>query len=113
MIFGSGGFIHNAEYRFTYLRGPVLGGAAAESATGDFVRIGIEAGAKLGNMSHAWWDQVAVEHAVTVRPLRRRRLTNRKLAVTCGRTAPQRQLGTSSWQVGGDMRYDRTSAPTW
>ena len=44
----------------------MLGGAAAESATGDFVRIGIEAGAKLGNMSHAWWDQVAVEHAVTV-----------------------------------------------
>ena len=24
------------------------------------------AGAELGNMSHAWWDQVAVEHAVTV-----------------------------------------------
>lgn len=66
VIFGSGGFIHNADYRFTYLRGPVLGGAAAESATGGFVRIGIEAGAKLGNMSHAWWDQVAVEHAVTV-----------------------------------------------
>jgi succinate dehydrogenase/fumarate reductase flavoprotein subunit len=44
----------------------VLGGAASESATGDFVRIGIEVGAELGNMSHAWWDQVVVEHAVTV-----------------------------------------------
>ena len=40
--------------------------AATEHATGDFVRIGIEVGAELGNMSHAWWDQVAVEHAVTV-----------------------------------------------
>ena len=66
VIFGTGGFIHNKEMRFAYLRGPVLGSAATEHATGDFVRIGIEVGAELGNMSHAWWDQVAVEHAVTV-----------------------------------------------
>jgi 3-oxosteroid 1-dehydrogenase len=66
VIFGSGGFVHDRELARAYLRGPVLGGAAAETATGDFVRIGIEAGAQLGNMSHAWWDQVVVEHAVTV-----------------------------------------------
>lgn len=66
VIFGSGGFVHHREMRFAYLRGPVLGSAATEHATGDFVRIGIEVGAELGNMSHAWWDQVAVEHAVTV-----------------------------------------------
>ena len=66
VVFGSGGFIHDRELARAHLRGPVLGGAASESATGDFVRIGIEAGARLGNMSHAWWDQVAVEHAVTV-----------------------------------------------
>ncbi len=66
VIFGSGGFVHDRQLTRTYLRGPVLGAAAAESATGDFVRIGIEAGAQLGNMTQAWWDQVAVEHAVTV-----------------------------------------------
>ncbi len=66
VIFGSGGFIHHQDMRFAYLRGPVLASGASESATGDFVRIGIEVGAELGNMSHAWWDQVAVEHAVTV-----------------------------------------------
>jgi succinate dehydrogenase/fumarate reductase flavoprotein subunit len=66
VIFGSGGFIHDRDLRFAYLRGPVLGSAASETATGDFVRIGMEVGAELGNMSHAWWDQVAVEHAVTV-----------------------------------------------
>lgn len=66
VIFGTGGFIHDRSLARAYLRGPVLGGAASESATGDFVRIGIEAGAQLGNMSHAWWDQVAVEHAITV-----------------------------------------------
>lgn len=66
VVFGSGGFVHDRELARAYLRGPVLGGAASETATGDFVRIGIEAGAQLGNMSHAWWDQVVVEHAITV-----------------------------------------------
>ena len=66
VIFGSGGFLHNQRLALEYLRGPVLGGAAAEGSTGDFVDIGIEAGAQLGNMSHAWWDQVVAELAVRV-----------------------------------------------
>ena len=57
VVFGSGGFLHNPEYTREFLRGPVLGGAAAEEATGDFLRIGIEAGAQLGNLAHAWWAQ--------------------------------------------------------
>ena len=66
VIFCSGGFLHNKDLAREYLRGPVLGGAAAEGATGDFVKIGIQAGAELGNMSHAWWDQVVVELAARV-----------------------------------------------
>lgn len=66
VVFGTGGFIHDRDLAFTHLRGPVLGSAASEHSTGDFLRIGIEVGAELGNMSHAWWDQVVVEHAVTV-----------------------------------------------
>lgn len=57
VIFASGGFLHNERLVLDFLRGPVFGGAAAETATGDFVRIGINAGAQLGNMSHAWWAQ--------------------------------------------------------
>lgn len=67
VIFASGGFLHDAGLAREHLRGPVLGGAASDTATGDFVRIGIEAGARLGNMAHAWWDQVAVEMAVRTR----------------------------------------------
>jgi succinate dehydrogenase/fumarate reductase flavoprotein subunit len=67
VIFASGGFLHDADLSREHLRGPVLGGAASDTATGDFVRIGIEAGARLGNMAHAWWDQVAVEMAVRTR----------------------------------------------
>jgi Succinate dehydrogenase/fumarate reductase, flavoprotein subunit len=64
VIFGTGGFLHDPALASAFLRGPVLGGAAAETATGDFVRIGIEAGAMLGNMAQAWWDQVVVEDVV-------------------------------------------------
>jgi 3-oxosteroid 1-dehydrogenase len=66
VIFGSGGFLHDRAMRRNFLRGPVIGGGAVDEARGDFVRIGIEVGAQLGNMSQAWWDQVVVEHAVTV-----------------------------------------------
>ena len=61
VIFCSGGFLHNPEMTHEYLRGPVVGGAAAAGSTGDFVNIGIEAGARLGNMSHAWWSQAVVD----------------------------------------------------
>ena len=67
VIFASGGLLHDERLALEHLRGPVFGGAAAEEATGDFVRIGIEAGAQLGNMAHAWWDQVVVELALRKR----------------------------------------------
>jgi hypothetical protein len=50
--------------RDEFLRGRIFGGAAAPTSTGDFVTIGIEAGAALGNMGQAWWDQVALEQAL-------------------------------------------------
>jgi succinate dehydrogenase/fumarate reductase flavoprotein subunit len=61
VVFCSGGFLHNRELTYEYLRGPVLGGAAAAGSTGDFVDIGLEVGARLGNMSHAWWAEVVVD----------------------------------------------------
>ncbi|MFF5989435.1 FAD-dependent oxidoreductase [Prauserella flavalba] len=71
VVFATGGFLHDPVLAQAFLRGPVLGGAAAEEATGDFVRMGIEVGAQLGNMTHAWWDEVVVEDVL------RRRSTSR------------------------------------
>jgi 3-oxosteroid 1-dehydrogenase len=64
VVFGSGGFFHNPQMRTDYLRGPVYGGCCVLSNTGDFVRIGIELGADLGNMSQAWWAQVVLEEVL-------------------------------------------------
>lgn len=63
MIFGTGGFLHNAEFRREYLMGPTYGGCAAPTATGDFVTMGYEVGAQMSLMQHAWWYQIALEHA--------------------------------------------------
>ena len=70
VVFASGGFLHDERLALDYLRGPVLGGAAAPTATGDFVRLGGDVGARLGNMANAWWDQVVVELAVLNRATR-------------------------------------------
>ncbi|UUZ62796.1 FAD-dependent oxidoreductase [Polaromonas sp. P1-6] len=64
IVFATGGFLHNERMALEYLRGPVMGGAAAEGSTGDFVKIGMELGASLGNMTHAWWAQLVVEIAI-------------------------------------------------
>ena len=64
VVFASGGFLHDRDLTREFLRGPVFGGCAVPEATGDFVRMGTEVGAQLGNMGHAWWYQVALEHAV-------------------------------------------------
>lgn len=64
VIFGSGGFTHNPKMRVDYLRGPVFGGCAVPTNEGDFVNIGIDAGASLGNMANAFWAQIPLEQAL-------------------------------------------------
>lgn len=64
VIFASGGYAHNVELVRRYLPGRVFGTCATLGAQGDFVQIGIEAGAKLGNMKNAWWKQVPLEAAL-------------------------------------------------
>lgn len=64
VIFASGGFTHNTEYRQNYLRGPIFGGCAAPGSEGDFIRIGGAVGAAMGNLANAWWTQHVLEHAL-------------------------------------------------
>jgi len=63
VVFASGGFLHDRDLAREFLRGPVFGGCSVPTSVGDFVRIGIEAGAELANMSHAWWYQIVLDHA--------------------------------------------------
>lgn len=61
VVFASGGFTHNPEYRVQYLNGPFMGGCATETNTGDFLRIAKGLGAELANLSEAWTAPINVE----------------------------------------------------
>ncbi|MCZ7530101.1 MAG: FAD-dependent oxidoreductase [Acidimicrobiia bacterium] len=64
VIFASGGYAHSAELIERYLPGRIYGTCSTLGAQGDFVRIGLEVGAALGNMKNAWWKQVPLEAAL-------------------------------------------------
>jgi 3-oxosteroid 1-dehydrogenase len=61
VVFGSGGFTANKEMARNFLRGPIFGGCAAPTNTGDLVPIAAGLGADLGNMNNAWWLQIPLE----------------------------------------------------
>jgi succinate dehydrogenase/fumarate reductase flavoprotein subunit len=64
VVFGTGGFSHDPELRDRYLRGKLYGSTAVETNTGDFLRIGMEVGASVGNLEMAWWGQTPLEFAL-------------------------------------------------
>ncbi len=64
VIFGTGGFSQNAQMSLNFLRGPIFGGCAVPTNTGDIVPITTAAGARLGNMNNAWWAQIVLEEAL-------------------------------------------------
>jgi 3-oxosteroid 1-dehydrogenase len=64
VIFGTGGFSQNDQMSLNFLRGPIFGGCAVPTNTGDFVHMSATVGAQLGNMNNAWWAQVVLEQAL-------------------------------------------------
>lgn len=78
VVFGSGGFLHNEVLVQSFLRGPIFGGAAEATSTGDLIEMATRAGAGLANMTHAWWDQLVVEQAL------RHRVTSRDVFYAYG-----------------------------
>lgn len=63
-IFATGGFTQNDAMRANYLYGPVIGGCEVPGNVGDFLRMGIEAGAQLANVQHAYWAQVLLDQVL-------------------------------------------------
>jgi len=60
VIITTGGFEWDAELRQTFLRGPVTAPASPPTATGGGLKLAMAAGAKLGNMTSAWWAPTLV-----------------------------------------------------
>ncbi len=60
VIIATGGFEWDAELRQTFLRGPVTAPASPPTGTGGGLKLAMAAGAKLGNMTSAWWAPTLV-----------------------------------------------------
>lgn len=54
VIFGTGGYSHNEEFMQEFQPGPIYGGCAVPTNTGDFISIAGRAGAKIGNTKSAF-----------------------------------------------------------
>ncbi len=62
VVLAAGGFSRNLEMRQQYQRHPITTEwtAGTPSNTGDAIRMGIDAGARLGLMDEAWWTPVSL-----------------------------------------------------
>ncbi len=69
VIFGTGGYAHNAEFVDMYQRAPFYGSCAMPWSTGDFINIAGAAGARMGDLSTAWRSQIVLDDALLARTL--------------------------------------------
>ncbi len=68
VVFGTGGYAHNTELIGLH-QTALYGSCAASGATGDFIPIAQEAGARMGTLHSAWRTQVLIEEALENRML--------------------------------------------
>lgn len=59
VVLATGGFERNDALVQTFLRGPLEVSSGSPSNEGDGLRMAMEVGAELGNMSEAWWQPAA------------------------------------------------------
>ena len=60
VIIATGGFEWDEDLRQTFLRGPVTAPASPPTGKGEGLKLAMAAGAKLGNMTSAWWAPTLV-----------------------------------------------------
>jgi succinate dehydrogenase/fumarate reductase flavoprotein subunit len=64
VVFGTGGFTQDRSKVMNYLRGPIFGGCAVPTNTGDFIDMATQLGARLGNMRNGFFVQHVLEQAL-------------------------------------------------
>jgi hypothetical protein len=64
VVFATGGFAHNEDYRREYLGGRYTTGCSAITGEGDFIAIARALGAPLHNMDSAWGSPVVYEQVL-------------------------------------------------
>ncbi|MEP5936852.1 MAG: FAD-dependent oxidoreductase [Erythrobacter sp.] len=129
VIISTGGFEWDEDKRQAFLRGPMDAPASPPTARGDGLDLAMEAGAKLGNMTQAWWAPTLVvpdnpwpkdqfngeQRAMPVlieRTVPHSLLVNRKGERFCNEAANYSALAGAFHQFD-PQTYDYPNLPAW
>jgi 3-oxosteroid 1-dehydrogenase len=125
VIIATGGFEWDTEQRQTFLRGPVTAPASPPTATGEGLKLAMAAGAKLGNMTSAWWAPTLVapdqpwasgeqrgQIVLIERTVPHSIMVNRKAERFCNEAANYSALGGVFHQFD-PANYDYLNLPAW
>ncbi|MEP3052226.1 MAG: FAD-dependent oxidoreductase [Erythrobacter sp.] len=125
VIIATGGFEWDKDARQTFLKGPVEAPASPPTARGEGLALAMQAGAKLGNMTHAWWSPTLVapdgpwpegeERASPVlieRTVPHSIMVNRKGQRFCNEAANYSALA-GAFHAFDPQNYDYPNMPAW
>ncbi|SMQ69165.1 Succinate dehydrogenase/fumarate reductase, flavoprotein subunit [Altererythrobacter xiamenensis] len=129
VVISTGGFEWDEEKRQAFLRGPMDAPASPPTARGDGLSLAMQSGAKLGNMTQAWWaptlvvpdnpwpeDQFAGEQrampVLIERTVPHSLMVNRKAERFCNEAANYSALAGAFHQFD-PQSYDYPNLPAW
>jgi succinate dehydrogenase/fumarate reductase flavoprotein subunit len=125
VILTTGGFEWDEDLRQTFLRGPVTAPASPPTARGEGLSLAMAAGAKLGNMTSAWWAPTLVtpdppwasgeqraQIILIERTVPHSIMVNRAAQRFCNEAANYSALGGVFHQFD-PARYDYANLPAW
>lgn len=125
VVLATGGFEWDADLRQTFLRGPVTAPASPPTATGEGLKLAMAAGARLGNMTSAWWAPTLVtpdapwpggapraQIVLIERTVPHSIMVNRAGKRFCNEAANYSALGGVFHQFDA-TRYDYLNLPAW
>lgn len=125
VVMATGGFEWDEELRQTFLRGPVTAPASPPTGKGEGLKLAMQAGAKLGNMTSAWWAPTLVtpdapwasgesraQIILIERTVPHSIMVNRKAQRFCNEAANYSALGGVFHQFD-PATYDYPNLPCW
>ena len=125
VIIATGGFEWDVEKRQAFLRGPMDAPASPPTAQGDGLSLAMQSGAKLGNMTQAWWaptlvtpdmpwpnGQQRAQPVLIERTVPHSILVNRKGERFCNEAANYSALA-GAFHSFDPQSYDYPNLPAW
>jgi succinate dehydrogenase/fumarate reductase flavoprotein subunit len=125
VVIATGGFEWDGEKRQAFLRGPMDAPASPPTARGDGLALAMQSGAKLGNMTQAWWAPTLVtpdmpwpngeqraQPVLIERTVPHSILVNRKGERFCNEAANYSALA-GAFHAFDPQSYDYLNLPAW